>query len=74
MLTPEQIQKIADTMFPMLDALNARILRDMIKRLAARIGRGEGHMLTATDEWQAQVYQEAGGLLEDVEEEIQRFL
>ena len=74
MLTPEQIQKIADTMFPMLDALNARILRDMIKRLAARIGRGEQAMLTATDEWQAQVYQEAGGLLEDVEKEIQRFL
>lgn len=74
MLTPEQLQKIADTMFPMLDSLNARILRDMIKRLAARIGRGEGHLLTATDEWQAQVYQEAGGLLEDVQREIQRFL
>lgn len=74
MLTPEQIQKIADTMFPMLDSLNARILRDMIKRLAARIGRGEANMLTATDEWQAQAYQEAGGLLEDVQQEIQRFL
>ena len=74
MLTPEQIQKIADTMFPMLDDLNARILRDMIKRLAARIGRGEQAMLGATDEWHAQVYQEAGGLLEDVEKEIQRFL
>jgi hypothetical protein len=73
-LTPEQIQKIADTMFPMLDSLNARILRDMIKRLAARIGRGEDNMLTATDEWQAQVYQEAGGLLEDVQREIQQFL
>lgn len=74
MLTPEQLQKIADTMFPMLDALNARILRDMIKRLAARIGRGEANMLTATDEWQAQVYQESGGLLEDVQREIQQFL
>ena len=74
MLTPEQIQKIADTMFPMLDDLNARILRDMIKRLAARIGRGEANMLTATDEWQAQVYQESGGLLEDVQREIQQFL
>ncbi|MBQ6207531.1 MAG: phage capsid protein [Oscillospiraceae bacterium] len=74
MLTPEQIQKIADTMFPMLDSLNARILRDMIKRLAARIGRGEANMLTATDEWQAQVYQESGGLLEDVQREIQQFL
>ena len=74
MLTPEQIRKIADTMFPMLDSLNARILRDMIRRLAARIGRGEGAMLTATDEWQAQAYQEAGGLLEDVQREIQQFL
>ena len=61
-------------MFPMLDSLNARILRDMIKRLAARIGRGEANMLTATDEWQAQVYQEAGGLLEDVQREMQQFL
>lgn len=31
-------------------------------------------MLTASDEWQAQVYQESGGLLEDVQREIQQFL
>ena len=74
MLTPEEIQKIADTMFPLLDELNGWILRDMIRRLMARLARGEGPLLTATDEWQAQVYQEAGGHLEAVQREIQRFL
>ena len=56
MLTPEEIQKIADTMFPLLDELNGWILRDMIRRLMARLARGEEPLLTATDEWQAQVY------------------
>ena len=73
MLTPEQIQAIADTMFPMLDELNTWITRDIIRRFLARLGRGEGAILTASDEWQLQVLQEAGGHLEAVQRAIQRF-
>lgn len=69
MLTPEQILEIIDTLYPHIDALNAYITKDVIKRLMARIGRGESY-LTDTDEWQLEVYQSAGGHLADVQREI----
>lgn len=73
MLTPEQLKEIADTMYPILDELNAWITRDLIKRLMARLGRGEDFVLTATDEWQLQVYQEAGGHLGEMQRKISEF-
>lgn len=73
MLTPEQITELVETMYPLLDGLNAWITTDMIKRIMARLGRGEDFMLTASDDWQLQVYQAAGGHLEAVQQEIARF-
>ena len=73
MLTPEQITELVETMYPLLDGLNAWITTDMIKRVMARLGRGEDFMLTASDDWQLQVYQAAGGHLEAVQQEIARF-
>lgn len=73
MLTPEQLTEIADTMFPLLEGLNIWITQDMVRRYMARMGRGEDAVLTATDQWQAQVYQEAGGHLEDLQRQMRRF-
>ena len=73
MLTPEQIVSLAETMYPILDELNAWITCDLIKRLMARFGRGEAFVLTATDEWQLQVYQEAGGHLGEMQRKIAEF-
>lgn len=73
MLTPEQIVEIVETMYPVLDELNAWITADLIKRVMARLGRGEDLMLTSTDEWQLQVYQTAGGHLEAMQREIAVF-
>ena len=39
----------------------------------ARLGRGEGFFLTASDEWQLEVYQAAGGHLDAVQREIKRW-
>lgn len=72
MLTPQQLLEIADIISPTIDALNAWITTDLIRRLMARIGRGELYM-TATDDWQLQVYQAAGGHLEAVQREIARW-
>ena len=69
MLTPQQILKIIDTLYPHIDALNAYITKDLIKRIMARLGRGELY-LTGTDDWQLKVYQSAGGHLETVQREI----
>lgn len=73
MLTPEEIVELVETMHPVLDELNTWITSDLIKRVMARLGRGEDLVLTATDEWQLQVYQAAGGHLEAVQREISVF-
>lgn len=73
MLTPQELLEIVDTLYPQLDALNTWITKDIIKRLMARLGRGEDFVLTGTDEWQIDVYRAAGGHLEDLQQEIQRF-
>ena len=73
MLTPQQILEIVETMYPVIDELNAWITKDLIKRVMARLGRGPELFLTATDVWQLQVYQAAGGHLEAVQQEIARW-
>lgn len=73
MLTPQELLEVIDTMHPLLDNLNAWITADMVNRLMARLGRGEGFLLTGTDQWQTEVYKAAGGHYEALEREIQRF-
>ena len=72
MLTPQQILDIVETLYPTIDELNIWITKDLIKRVMARIGRGDFYM-TGTDDWQLQVYQAAGGHLEAVQREIARW-
>lgn len=73
MLTPQELLEIVDTLHPQIDTLNAWITTDLIQRLMARLGRGEEFLLTSTDQWQPEVYRSAGGHLEDLQQEIQRF-
>lgn len=73
MLTPQQLVEIVDTLHPQLDSLTAWITKDLISRLMARLGRGEAFLLTGTDQWQLDVYKSAGGHLEALQQEIQRF-
>ena len=73
MLTPQELLQIVDTLHPQLDALNEWITADLIQRLMARLGRGEGFLLTGTDQWQLEVYKSAGGHYEALEQQIKRF-
>lgn len=73
MLTPQQLLEIIDTLYPSIDELNTWITADIISRVMARIGRGQDAFLTATDDWQLQVYQAAGGHMEAVQHEIARW-
>lgn len=73
MLTPQQLLEIIDTLYPSIDELNTWITADIISRVMARIGRGQDAFLTATDDWQLQVYQAAGGHMEAVQREIARW-
>lgn len=73
MLTPQQITELAETLYPALDDLNRWITLDMIQRFMARLGRGEDAVLSGTDRWQSEVYQAAGGHLEDLQKELKKF-
>jgi RNA polymerase-interacting CarD/CdnL/TRCF family regulator len=73
MLTPEQLLELVDTMQPVIDELNAWITKDMVRRLMARLSRKEKLELTQTDVWQAQVYKDAGGHMEELQRQIARF-
>lgn len=53
MLTPQQILDIIETLYPQIDELNVWITSDLIRRVMARLGRGEGVFLTASDEMAA---------------------
>lgn len=73
MLTPQQITELAETLYPALDDLNQWITMDMVRRFMARLGRGEDAVLSGVDQWQTEVYQAAGGHLEDLQKELQKF-
>lgn len=74
MLTPKELREIADTMYPLLDGLNAWITTDLIKRLMARMERGEDLNFTATDKWQLELYKDAAGHYEALELELKKWL
>lgn len=73
MLTPQQLLELVDTMQPVIDELNAWITKDMVRRLMARMSRNEKLELTQTDVWQAQVYKDAGGHVEELQRQMARF-
>ena len=73
MLTPKQLRDIVETMQPILDELNGWITRDIVRRVMARLGRGEALELTNTDIWQAQVYADIGGHMEALQRQLVAF-
>lgn len=66
MLTPQELLEVVDTMHPLLDELNEWITTDLIRRLMARLARGESTVLGATDQWQLALYKAAGGHYEEL--------
>lgn len=70
MLTPEYLYRITEGAEDIASQLHSNIMQKIIERMMIRIGRGEDYLLTATDKWQIEVLQDAGYLLEDIQEEI----
>lgn len=73
MLTPQQLLEIVDTMYPLLDELNGWITMDLIRRLMARMGRGEDLTFGASDKWQLELYKSAGGHYEELTKKIKEW-
>lgn len=70
MLTPDYLLHISEGAEQIAEELHQEILRRIIERIMNRIGRGEEYILTATDKWQLEALQDAGYLLEDIQQEI----
>ena len=73
MLSPDYLLHISEGGEEIAEQLHSEIIRKMVYRIMLRIGRGEDYILTATDKWQIQTLQEAGYLLEDIQQEIAKY-
>ena len=72
MLTPNELLHISEGAEEIAEALHQDILNRIIDRIMIRLGRGDDYILTAIDKWQIQLLQDAGYLLEDIQQEIAR--
>ena len=72
-LSPDYLLHISEGGENIAEQLHIEIIRKMVYRIMLRIGRDEDYLLTATDRWQIQTLQEAGYLLEDIQQEIAKY-
>lgn len=70
MLDPEYLRVLGDKAGAVAKDLHDDIVRQIIKRIAIRLGRGDDFILTASDKYRIQTLQEAGYLLDDIAKEI----
>ena len=70
MLTPKQLQEIVERMQPVLDELNGWIIKDIVKRVMARLQNYKKFEITPTSQWQAQVMIDAGEHLEELQKQM----
>lgn len=70
MLDPNFLLHISEGAENISEQLHSDIVRRIVNRIMLRIGRGEDYLLTATDKWNIQNLQQAGYLLEDIQQDI----
>ena len=72
MLSPDYLLHISEGSEQIAEELHVDIINRIVDRVVARMDRGEEFMFTSYDKWQIETLQEAGYLLEDIQEEIAR--
>ena len=70
MINPDDLLHISEGAEEIAEKLHSDIIKRIVNRIMLRIGRGEDYLLTATDKWNIQNLQQAGYLLEDIQQEI----
>lgn len=73
MLAPDYLSKIADGAEEIASSLHDYLVKQIIERIMARLGRGEPYLLTSADAWRIKTLQESGYLLEDITAEIAKY-
>lgn len=70
MLSPNYLLHISEGAEEIAETLHQEIVNRIIARIMYRVGRRDDYILTAQDKWQLEVLQDAGYLLQDIENEI----
>lgn len=72
MLTPGELLHVSEGAEQIAELLHQYAVNAIIQRILIRKKRGEDYKLTAIDKWQLESLREAGILLEDIQQEINR--
>lgn len=72
MLTPSYLFHATEPAEEIAEQLHQDIMNRIIQRIQLRFSRGDDYILTALDKFQIETLQQAGYLLEDIQEEIAR--
>lgn len=67
------MSKIAEGAEEIASSLHDYLVKQIIERIMARLGRGESYLLTSADAWRIKTLQESGYLLEDITAEIAKY-
>lgn len=70
MLSPDYLLHISEGAEEIAETIHVNITNQIVRRIILRMERGEEYMLTAQDRWQLETLQEAGFLLDDIQEEL----
>ena len=70
MLTPSYLLHATEPAEEIAEELHQDILNRVIERVNIRMARGDDYTLTAVDKWNIETLQEAGYLLEDIQQDI----
>lgn len=70
MLNPNYLLHISEGAENIAEKLHNDIISRIVERVMLRIGRGDDYILTAQDKWQIEKLQDAGYLLEDIQQDI----
>ena len=73
MLNPDYLLRISEGSEEIASQLHNEIIKRIVNRIMLRIGRGETYLLTSQDQWQISTLQQAGYLLEDIQQEIAKY-
>lgn len=70
MLTPEYLLRVSEGAEDIAEQLHQDIVKRLIRRIVARLERGDEYILTPADKYQLETLKQAGFLLKDIEKEI----
>lgn len=70
MLSPDYLLRVSEGGEAIAETLHNEIIKQIVERIALRLGRGDNYIFTARDKWQIEVLQDAGFLRQDIEKTI----